>query len=403
MTREELYALVWARPMTHVSKDFGLSDVGLRKICSKFAIPTPPLGYWAKLAHGKAVKQAQLGPAPAGLPGIINLAPNASPDESTAVSEARALAMRTESDPTRHITIPALLPRRLHAAVAEIRRNCLERPKDAHGFRQPDSQYHADFKLGPDGMDRGMRILDTLAHAAEARGHSVRTQEGKLLIFVAGEALAISLTESTAKSSHIPTKAELAAQAKEEQRRSTYSYSNSARTVYPTWDYAPSGKLKLDIYDPNTNRYSRQQEARWMERGSGRIEDKLNDILASLTVNGIVVRERRLERERIARQAAEEAERKRLAASRAERCRLVDEVLDQTITHLSKLRELESLAAYINTAPLTPSASLQTELDAALARARSAINIEQLSHALEAIPEFPEPRRDPTRPWMAGY
>jgi hypothetical protein len=45
MTRDELYELVWSRPMTKVSIDFRLSDVGLRKICVKFNVPTPPLGY----------------------------------------------------------------------------------------------------------------------------------------------------------------------------------------------------------------------------------------------------------------------------------------------------------------------------------------------------------------------
>ena len=56
-TRQELYDLVWSTPMVKLAKEFGLSDVGLRKICVKHGIPTPPLGYWAKLNFGKpAVK-----------------------------------------------------------------------------------------------------------------------------------------------------------------------------------------------------------------------------------------------------------------------------------------------------------------------------------------------------------
>lgn len=53
MTRVELYNLVWSKPITHLAKEFGLSDVGLRKICIKFGIPLPPRGYWARLQHGK--------------------------------------------------------------------------------------------------------------------------------------------------------------------------------------------------------------------------------------------------------------------------------------------------------------------------------------------------------------
>ena len=44
-SRIELYELVWTKPMTHLSKELGLSDVGLRKICVKFGIPLPQRGY----------------------------------------------------------------------------------------------------------------------------------------------------------------------------------------------------------------------------------------------------------------------------------------------------------------------------------------------------------------------
>ena len=43
-TRQELHDLVWATPMVKLAKEFGLSDVGLRKTCVKHNIPTPPLG-----------------------------------------------------------------------------------------------------------------------------------------------------------------------------------------------------------------------------------------------------------------------------------------------------------------------------------------------------------------------
>jgi len=43
-SRNELYELVWAKPMTHLSKELGLSDVGLRKIYVKFGIPLPSRG-----------------------------------------------------------------------------------------------------------------------------------------------------------------------------------------------------------------------------------------------------------------------------------------------------------------------------------------------------------------------
>src|SRR5262249_51342656 len=57
LTRQELYDLVWATPMAKLAESFGLSDVGLAKICDRHRIPTPPRGYWAKKNAGKKVKQ----------------------------------------------------------------------------------------------------------------------------------------------------------------------------------------------------------------------------------------------------------------------------------------------------------------------------------------------------------
>lgn len=51
--REKLYKEVWERPVSKVAKDYGISDVGLAKVCRKLQVPLPGLGYWAKKAHGK--------------------------------------------------------------------------------------------------------------------------------------------------------------------------------------------------------------------------------------------------------------------------------------------------------------------------------------------------------------
>ena len=59
-SRVELFDLVWSKPMTHLAKDLGLSDVGLRKICVKFGIPLPPRGHWVRLQFGKQDTRPEL-------------------------------------------------------------------------------------------------------------------------------------------------------------------------------------------------------------------------------------------------------------------------------------------------------------------------------------------------------
>jgi hypothetical protein len=60
LTREELYSLVWAKPMTDVARDFHVSDRALAKICARRQVPVPPRGYWAKKSAGKEVAQLTL-------------------------------------------------------------------------------------------------------------------------------------------------------------------------------------------------------------------------------------------------------------------------------------------------------------------------------------------------------
>ncbi|MDH6299752.1 hypothetical protein [Polynucleobacter sphagniphilus] len=60
LTRQEMYDLVWSKPMTQLALEFDISDVGLRKICKAAKVPTPGIGYWAKLANGKAVAKMEL-------------------------------------------------------------------------------------------------------------------------------------------------------------------------------------------------------------------------------------------------------------------------------------------------------------------------------------------------------
>ena len=58
--REELFNEVWTTPITKLAKSYGLSDVGLRKICLALDIPLPPRGYWAKHAVGKKIPKPAL-------------------------------------------------------------------------------------------------------------------------------------------------------------------------------------------------------------------------------------------------------------------------------------------------------------------------------------------------------
>ncbi|WP_354601223.1 hypothetical protein [Uliginosibacterium flavum] len=62
MDRTELYEEVWSDPVTVVAARYGLSDVGLAKICKRWQIPLPSRGYWAKVKAGRVMARVALPP-----------------------------------------------------------------------------------------------------------------------------------------------------------------------------------------------------------------------------------------------------------------------------------------------------------------------------------------------------
>ena len=60
--REHLFERVWTVPMSKLAPEYGISDVGLAKVCKRMEIPRPPRGYWRQLETGKQIKKAILKP-----------------------------------------------------------------------------------------------------------------------------------------------------------------------------------------------------------------------------------------------------------------------------------------------------------------------------------------------------
>ena len=60
VTREELYALVWAQPMIKLATQFDVSSSYMARVCTLMHVPRPERGYWAKLAFGKETRKPAL-------------------------------------------------------------------------------------------------------------------------------------------------------------------------------------------------------------------------------------------------------------------------------------------------------------------------------------------------------
>ena len=56
ITRKELYELIWKKPISKLSEEWGIPGQALRAYCNQLNIPTPSSGYWSKLKFGKPVE-----------------------------------------------------------------------------------------------------------------------------------------------------------------------------------------------------------------------------------------------------------------------------------------------------------------------------------------------------------
>src|SRR3569833_1115717 len=65
--REELYRLVWSKPLRRIWTELGTSYVELVKACNAMDVPRPASGHWERLRLGQAVEQVPLQDAKAGV------------------------------------------------------------------------------------------------------------------------------------------------------------------------------------------------------------------------------------------------------------------------------------------------------------------------------------------------
>jgi AcrR family transcriptional regulator len=74
LSRDQLYAHVWSKPMSVLAREFGITGNALTKICNRVHVPYPSRGYWSKRAADQARLRIALPPAPTGMTEAITIA-----------------------------------------------------------------------------------------------------------------------------------------------------------------------------------------------------------------------------------------------------------------------------------------------------------------------------------------
>ena len=172
--RETLYREVWAAPVTEVAKKYKVSDVAIHKVCKSLNVPTPSLGYWAKIRAGKSVTKK---PLPKNTKESkktgIQTGYTSSVDEET----QHSLAFLSEEDKVVVLAIASQirLPgenERMHSTIiahrkviAEWKTNESSKNNNRWQQRKASPPYLAD-TIANDSIPRVCHIIDALIKAA---------------------------------------------------------------------------------------------------------------------------------------------------------------------------------------------------------------------------------------------
>ncbi|HVR57006.1 MAG TPA: hypothetical protein VMT72_09280, partial [Pseudolabrys sp.] len=359
-TRKELYDLVSATPMVKLAKEFGMSDVGLRKICVKHDIPTPPLGYWAKLSFGRAAKSIPLTAPRQGVSDLVQISIHAVAERPSEVVQAEIEARQRISEP---IGVPMEAPAHLHSFARALKRALKASKPNPEGFCYANGHGILSTSVGAGNRDRVVLLADTLFRTLEAAGQQVKAAEKDVHIVVDGEAVRIQIGEIRDKREHQPSKAELKAKQDWETRRKEWpTLYNADRQHWRRWDHVPSGRMSLTLVDPLRNQWQPDHViGRWHDRSARRLEDYLQEIVIGIITGAAIVRHNRI--------ASETAERKRQQAHEAylaEQQRLReqaarDKFLDDKANDVARLNGIMALREHVSQQHATDSEREQDE------------------------------------------
>jgi len=244
-TRQEFYDLVWSRPMTQLAKEFALSDVALHKICRKHDVPTPPVGWWARHAAGKAVHHTPLPKSDDADEIIIAGADLTSTDAALAGARESARILASSGAARSAVAMHPAIGRTLAA---------LRKGKPSNdGLVSAGGANVIRCSVAAASIDRLADVLPPILSAAAVQGFDLESSESGCQFRSATETISFSITEAIDRTPHVMSDAEKAKEAAwrkkrdNPKRRNSWSFLLEDRPAFPEWDYSPSGKLGLEF------------------------------------------------------------------------------------------------------------------------------------------------------------
>ncbi|MBN9304806.1 MAG: hypothetical protein BGO82_11135 [Devosia sp. 67-54] len=287
VTRDELYALVWQKPMSRLAEEFGISGNGLAKICDRMAVPYPPRGYWAKKEAGKPVVTFKLPPRKDGIPEATDIYPTT--PKPVPLPEAKQSAVAAAAI-VEGVTVPEGIDHlhpRVKAWLVEHRKVQRERELE---HRRNRREIFWGSPLLPDLTDRDLyrfRVTSAIFTAIEKAGGRIEHPPitGKVTFMVTGQKVDCSIVEKMTKSL--------------KPREQTRTW-----TAYP--DHHQSGLESSGYIRVAVTTWMRGKQPQWIETDHRKIQDMLPEIVGGLMAVGPIFAEEERQHAERERQRREE-------------------------------------------------------------------------------------------------
>jgi hypothetical protein len=297
ITRRKLYELVWSEPIMRLAKRYGLSDVGMAKLCTRCAIPRPPRGYWAKKQFGKATRWTPL-PNPDDDFEITMTIPTESEHTSQDVRQANERQATKEKQTELKIEVAETL-RGAHGLVSLANQQYQESTKRDNGLLERPDECALTLDVSKDSLRRALLMMDALLKSLEKRGYGVAAGP---TVTIEETPVAFSISELVEKIREQPDDHDL-------DGRYEFGHSRfNRRTV-------PSGRLVLQINVADAH-WARGGQQTWRDGKTKRVEDRLNSFVVGLLEVAARKKQHEIEEAERERQRQEDYRRRQLEAQR---------------------------------------------------------------------------------------
>lgn len=296
-TRQELYELVWSKPISKLAEEFGLSDRGLAKICQRHHIAVPGRGYWAKIDAGQPAKKTPLwkldnpnietvyiGERPQQANPYVAFAIKATDAAKQKLQEEDRKADKPKSSSgEKQVAVPNKLPQ--HSSVKAFSKELLTAQADRTGAINVRW-----VNIHRDSASRVIGFLSALAHGLEPYGITFSGTQSRVEFVQGDTSVDFEITS--------PKK-----------RVSTISPHG-----WTSFENVFVGRLAFRIFGD-----AEGVRKNWMDSESRKIEDDVPKIVESYRINLVVQAERDEEKHKIDARRRHMAHRRELVEKRGKR------------------------------------------------------------------------------------